>query len=355
MKSVSILIVGSRSGGHILPGLTLGRMWAEEGNSVYFVAENRPLDYALVATETWLKKSFFLDIVYPSLLRPWYYLLYGWSFFKALVVSLRILRTYSITRVVALGAYSSVPVCSAAWLLGVPYELYELNAELGRAVTWLQYGAETVSCCFTEALRSVRPRARRLVNYPLRSLSWDVSEMLAQPSTLFELGAKKQLTLFILGGSQGSQSLSKLVLDWVAQLTPCERAVLSIFHQTGGGEACIRDAYKHLQVTAEVFNYRDTLTSIYVLCDVVVTRGGSGALHEIMHFQKPALIIPLEINTTHHQVANAQAVERRNPQLWTMVRQNEVDRLHKLLYGYLAKVGASEVFVAQPSAPLLDQ
>jgi UDP-N-acetylglucosamine--N-acetylmuramyl-(pentapeptide) pyrophosphoryl-undecaprenol N-acetylglucosamine transferase len=355
MNKVSILIVGSRSGGHILPGLTLGKLWACESAAVYFVAENRPLDHALVSKESWLTKSFFLDIMYPLLSRPWYYPWYVWSFVKALFTSWRIIRTHSITRVVALGAYSSVPVCLAAWFSGVPYELYELNAELGKAVSWLQYGAQTISCCFSEALSSVRPRAHKLIPYPLRDLSLGMSQPPSQSSPVREVGTGKGFVLLILGGSQGSQSLSKLVLDWVSLLTPFERAMLFVFHQTGVGEAHVRNEYQRLQVAAEVFNYRDNLASLYLYCDLVVTRGGSGALHEIIYFQKPALIIPLEASTTHHQVANAQAVERRNPEVWRMVRQSEVDRLHKLLYEYLAKVKVNVASVSRASAPLFDQ
>ena len=345
----NILIVGSRSGGHILPGLAIGKELYSQGHAVFFVAENRPLDRALIEHETWLTQRFFIQLQPPAVRRVWRYPQYLWVLAQQIISMLRLLKLHHIDRVVGMGGYSSVPVCCAAWLLRVPYELYELNVELGRAIQLLQHGAQKVVCCFPEALHAVRPAAQKLVPYPLR-----VAPGTIQCSALTAHGESSctRFTLFVIGGSQGSQSLGRLVLDWVATLSPQQRTHVHIIHQTGTDEEHIRTQYATLNLSAEVFNYRNSVVSCYLSAHLIISRAGSGALHEIMALQKRAVIVPLESHSTHHQVANAQAVERRNPQQWVMIRQHEVARFHSYLSAQLARVQAKCDVVQQEALPL---
>lgn len=328
----NIVIVGSRSGGHILPGLAKGRELLASAH-VYFIAEDRPLDRSLIEQESWLAGSIFLKLRIPLVRKWWNYPWYLGQFLTMLAYCMFFLYGRKISRVISMGGYSSVPVCCAAFLLRIPYELYELNAELGKAVSLLRHKAAVVTCCFPEALEEVPMRARQLLEYPVRYTNADIIDS-AQARRNIGLQLNRY-TVFILGGSQGSQGLSNVIMNWLQSLHVDQRSKIQIIHQTGEHIRVVRDCYKELSVEAVLFDYADNLISYYCAADLVVTRAGSGALHEIMYLKKRALIVPLETITTHHQVSNAQSVQKRDPERWTMIRQYDHERIYAFLNAQL--------------------
>lgn len=331
----NIVIVGSRSGGHILPGLAKGREAHAAGNKVYFIAEDRPLDHSLIEREPWLAGCYFMSLNIPCVRTWWKYPRYGLSLLAHIVRLMLLLRRWNTSRVVGMGGYSSVPVCCAAFLLRIPYELHEFNAELGRAVYWLRHKADAIVCCFPEALKDVPARAQQLGAYPVRYKAQDSIDCSHARSMLGLL--PHRFTLSILGGSQGSQALNMLIISWLKTVPVEQRSLLQIVHQTGAQPEHVRNFYKEYGVSALVFDYADDLIPFYCAADVMVTRAGAGALHEVMHFQKRALIIPLETAATHHQVSNAQAIQQRDPQRWTMIRQGVPDQIYAFLHDQLPK------------------
>jgi UDP-N-acetylglucosamine--N-acetylmuramyl-(pentapeptide) pyrophosphoryl-undecaprenol N-acetylglucosamine transferase len=324
-----VLIVGSRSGGHILPGLAKGKEWYARGVNVYFIAEDRSLDRSLLKSELWLAGTTFLKLRIPMLREWWNYPWYFLQFLIALVRCIFVLYGCQISRVIAMGGYSSVPVCCAAFLLRIPYELYEFNAELGRAVHFLLYKAETVHCCFPEALDKVPLPLKKFSQYPIRYRQEDIIDS-ARARTALGLHPHRY-ALFVVGGSQGSQALSLLVVGWLQKLNVSQRSKIQIIHQTGEHLQVVRNYYKELNIEPILFDYVDNLAPYYCASDLVITRAGAGVLHEIIHWNKRALIIPLEAATTHHQVSNAQSVQRRNPDLWKMILQGNQEQVYEFL------------------------
>lgn len=337
MKDVgkSIVVVGSRSGGHILPGLAKGREYGKKGLRVYFIAEDRPLDRGIIEQESWLAGSIFLKLQAPLLHKWWKYPWYACHFFKMFTYCLFFLYSHKISRVISMGGYSSIPVCCAAWVLRIPYDLYELNAELGRAVAWLRYRAAVVICCFPEALEDVPAHARHMQEYPVR---YKHDDLIDSVQARCAIGLQPhRYTLFVLGGSQGSQSLSQVIITWLKNMDAEQRSKIQIIHQTGEYIHEVRASYQELSVEAVLFDYSDTIISYYSAADLVVTRAGSGALHEVMELKKCALIVPLETTTTRHQVSNAQSVQKRDPERWKMIRQYDQEQLYEFLNAQIPK------------------
>lgn len=331
----NILIVGSRSGGHILPGLVKAREWYNTGSHVYLVAEDRQLDRSLLEREAWLQGIYFLKLSSPIQRAWWKYPLYAASCLMSVIRMIMLLRRWNISCVKGMGGYSSVPVCIAAALLGIPYDLYEFNAELGRAVYWLRHKARAIICCFPQALQYVPVKARTLEAYPLRYSSHDVKN--AQKARVALGLDPNRYTLCILGGSQGSHALNELVITWLTKHTAVCSKQLQVIHQTGSQRECVSNFYQRSGIHACVFDYRDNLADVYCAADYIVTRAGAGILHEIMHFDKCALIVPLETVATHHQVSNGQAMEHYDSTKWKMVRQVDREELYAALDKQLPK------------------
>jgi UDP-N-acetylglucosamine--N-acetylmuramyl-(pentapeptide) pyrophosphoryl-undecaprenol N-acetylglucosamine transferase len=323
-----IVYVAGKSGGHIIPALTLAAQEQAAGNQVSIIALDRPLDRHICEGAPHLTKTCFLRLSEIRAQRAkWWYLWYVCDLLRAVCTCIKLLRACHATQLVSMGGYISVPAVIAARMLGIPITMYELNAEPGTAVKWLARFVHRVYYCVAAA-RAHLPTSVicEQVAYPVRyTPDARVSSLHARAQYGI---APDAFVFFVLGGSQGSQRLNHLMIALLRQLSLDDRQRISIIHQTG--DACaetVRMSYRELGVTAHVFAFCDDLAPAYCAADCVITRAGAGALHEIHFFQRPAIIIPLEISSTMHQLVNAQAFVAEHPHHYTIVHQHEDVRI----------------------------
>lgn len=318
----SILFVAGKSGGHIIPALTLAQQaYDRDRTHISFIAQNTPLDISLIRPHAWISNDALLSI--PTIQRrrwshyPWYIVQLCWAFIKALWLLIR----WRPDQIISMGGLISIPVCYAGRLLGIPYSIYELNSELGAAVSWLQQGATQVRCCSTRALQELQKDTRGVITpYPLRS-SIMKPYTIATARTLLGVYTDK-LTLCIVGGSQGSQGLNRLIMDWINGISTDMLSSLQIIHQTGPADVdLVTHYYAEKNVAATVFVYHSAIEECYQAADIFITRAGAGALHEIGLFARPTIVVPLITRGTAHQRSNAAEFVSKQPELWYMVEQ----------------------------------
>ena len=219
---------------------------------------------------------------------------------------------------VSTGGYIAIPVVLAARLARIPVTLIELNAEPGKATQFLARFAQTLCICFKQTALFFTQKTE-LIDYPIR-----FSDKPACPErTRRTLGIDTtKKVLLILGGSQGSQALNTLCIDALKQSNASDQ--LHIIHQTGTEHIqTMKEWYKQHALSATVFAYHHDLAPYYAIADKIISRAGAGALFELIHFQKQALIIPLETASTYHQLTNAYACAANHPHLIKVVRQHE--------------------------------
>ena len=279
-----ICYVAGNSAGHIIPALTLAK---KEKNKIIFIAADKELDRKILDKENWIEKKEFLKINRFKI----FYLLT--SFFK----SLKILRNQNVKKVVTTAGIIAIPVCLAAKILGIPFEIWELNLEPGKATKFLARLSTQTNICFSETQNHIK-RKCHLTHYPVRfnrRESFDKSK----------LGLKKdKKTIVVLGGSQGSISLNQIIKNLALRLNDN----FQIIHQTGSFETFdYSKFYKENNVTAFVTDYYDKIEDLYNSADIIICRSGAGSLAEACFFKKPCITIPLKAKTTLHQVENAKA------------------------------------------------
>jgi UDP-N-acetylglucosamine--N-acetylmuramyl-(pentapeptide) pyrophosphoryl-undecaprenol N-acetylglucosamine transferase len=328
----TIFYVAGKSGGHIIPALTLAqRQQQQEPTICGIFSTDGQLDLQLIQQSPAMTHHVPLPVARVSLKDP----LFLFRCMRAWYISLRTLYRFKPAVVVSTGGFVSVPVCSAAWMLGIPFDLYEFNVEPGAAIKFLASRARTVFTCFSETKRYLKC-AVVCQPYPVR---YEEGEIISCTAAREKLGcALDAKILMIVGGSQGSRFLNAQITQWVAQLSCAERAAYLVIHQTGSHDVQhMEQLYRQAQINAIVFAYRDDIAVCYQAADYIITRAGSGVLHELLFFKKRALIIPLEVASTGHQVANAQAFVTRDAASWTLVRQEDLQHDTQLLYRTLQK------------------
>lgn len=319
------IFVAGRSGGHIIPGLSLARIYKKDSR-IIFITTDHTLDRSIMSSYQWIDEHHMLELGnVPRTI--WGYPKFAWQFFKAFHQMMKLLKSQKPQAVIAMGGYSSLPVCVAAWIQKVPFDLYELNVEPGKAVFWLSRYARTVCICFKQTASFLPGAKTRLTHYPIRFTADDVIDT---QHARKQLGLSNCFTLLILGGSQGSRSINKLMMDVVLSLKKVQQ--IQVIHQTGVHDRQeIQEWYTKNAISAVVFDFKDDMAPYYCAADKVVARAGAGTLFELLFFNKQSIIIPLITSSTAHQKGNAQQIQRERPDLFTVLEQSSYEIHNKLL------------------------
>jgi UDP-N-acetylglucosamine--N-acetylmuramyl-(pentapeptide) pyrophosphoryl-undecaprenol N-acetylglucosamine transferase len=251
-------------------------------------------------------------------LYPVFFVQLLWAFLKAV----RVFMGNRPERVVSMGGYVSIPVALAARVLRIPVDIFVLDAVPGKAQLWLKPFAHHILICFKQAGQFFKGKKVTLTPYPLR---FTAEENMAPEAAKTQLGLDQATkTLLILGGSQGSQSLNGIIRTFFMHHPELAQNV-QVIHQAGPyGVQELTEFYKKRGIEAVVFDYVHELQYSYSAADLIIARAGAGTIFEVAFFGKPAILIPLEVATTSHQLDNAQAVAQENAQ-FAVFRQSDIE------------------------------
>ena len=327
-KGTRILLTGGGTAGHVNPALAIGAALAEEGSEVLFVGVRGRAEEQVVPREgipiRFVRASGFPG-ARPSLALARFLLDLAVGTLQAVVVLLR----FRPDVIVGTGGFASAPVAFAAALLGklrltkARIFVHEQNAVPGKLNRLVGRFAERVFVTFPETL-SLFPANGAVTGYPLRKRIGHVPAEEARSRLDFAI-PEGRTVVFVFGGSQGSRSLNRGLVDALGDLLPhADR--LFVVHGTGlfegGGYDAGADTEARLaaRYTAEERaaiagfyvsrSYFHDIASVYAVTDLVVIRGGSGSLNEVARMGIPALVVPKANLPGDHQVANARALER---------------------------------------------
>jgi len=321
----AICYVAGKSGGHILPALTLARHYKQQNPQaqVLFFSTDCAMDKSLIADQEVVDHYVPLslgDVPYKKILA---YPRYIWDACASFFTSLRHLRKHRPQSVISTGGYIAIPVCLAAKLLGIPITIFELNVVPGKATLWLAPLAHKLLICFEQTATHLPKYTCTLTPYPLRYSEQDKHGN--QLTALAEMGfSPHKKTILLLGGSQGSVFLNKLLHNWLEQV-PQLHSTLQIVHQTGSYDTTDwKSLYTAFGIPAIVFDYCDNLQPYYTVADLIISRAGAGTLFETAFFGTCCITIPLETATTAHQTDNAQAMAQQYPGQFIVIRQDDV-------------------------------
>lgn len=330
IKKSTLCLVTGKSGGHIIPCLNIAQRWKEENHysTIVFFSTNSSLDHAII------NHNKLVDIHIPLTFgtHAQYIRSIGHAL-KAFYISFKFFWRHKPEKIISTGGAVAIPVCLAAWVLRIPIELYELNAVPGKAIKFLSPFASRILVCFNYAQQFFSAHKCKYISYPIR---FNETDYIHKEHALqyLRFSADKK-TLFIIGGSQGSQYLNDLMREWIEQFTHIYNQI-QIIHQTGTDTFDWHNFYKTNNIPAHVFSYNNNLAHYYNAADLIISRAGAGLLFEIMFFKKQCLIIPLETKTTNHQRDNAYAMAQEYPALVTVMQQIEKENIFAYLNQYIA-------------------
>lgn len=323
-----ILLTGGGTAGHVNPALAIGAALAGEGSETLFVGVRGRAEEQVVPREgipiRFVRASGFPG-ARPSPALARFLLDLAAGTLQAAAILLR----FRPGVIVGTGGFASAPVIFAATALkklrlsSARVFVHEQNAVPGKLNRLVGRFAEKVFVTFPETL-SLFPGNGALTGYPLRKRIGHVAPEEARSRLDFDVPPGRKV-VFVFGGSQGSRSLNRGLVDALGDLLP-DADRLFVVHGTGlfkgagydaGTDTAERLAARYSQEDRERIaafyvsrSYFHDIASVYALADLVVIRGGSGSLNEVARMGIPALVVPKANLPGDHQVANARALER---------------------------------------------
>jgi UDP-N-acetylglucosamine--N-acetylmuramyl-(pentapeptide) pyrophosphoryl-undecaprenol N-acetylglucosamine transferase len=208
------------------------------------------------------------------------------------------------------GSFAAFPTLVAAKLLRVPVVIYDADASPGRVSLWSSKFARFIAVAHPDAAEKFPLKVRSkiaCVGHPIRKEIMDPAkeggyEFLKLDSTV--------PTIFIMGGSQGAQTINGAVLDALATLVQS----YNVIHQTGSVnlEEVSNIASVVLKDSPNANRYRSfgllntlALRMAAGITTVVVARAGSGTIFEVASWGLPSILVPIPLDVSHDQTENA--------------------------------------------------
>ncbi len=290
---ISVVIAGGGTGGHLFPGLAVAGELVQRGVRVSWIGARRGIEaHRVPAAGIPLR----LLPVSGAVGRPRRAAaLAAASLLPATAAAARHLLRSEAAAVLSVGGYAALPGALAAGMLGVPLLIQEQNARPGLTHRLLAPWADAIACGFPSAVAAWPSLPARWTGNPVRP------EFFAVPK------AAPSGQLLVLGGSQGSAFLNRLLPQSLAALPPGQRP--PVLHQCGPRWVEeTRARYDEAGVRAEVVGFLDQPAEALANSALVVARAGALTVCELAAARRFALLIPFAAAAHAHQLRNALAL-----------------------------------------------
>lgn len=296
-----IVIATGGSGGHLFPALRVGIELRNLKHDVFFLGSLG------VGVEQIKKNGFLFQHLTARGFKsknPIEVLLVVWAMFKAIVSSLRFLRTYKPDAVIGFGGYGAFPGMMGAVLLGYPTLIHEQNVIPGKANRLLAKLVGKIAISFQATTKYLNPRKCVLTGCPTNFQLSKLNKKEILKSFYLE---DNKITLLVFGGSQGSQKINKVFLATAALLK--SKINFQVIHACGKNNFNdIKKQYEQLGVHCATYEFLENISDAYQMADLVICRSGALTVTEVALFEKKAIFIPYPF-AHGHQIENAKVLE----------------------------------------------
>jgi UDP-N-acetylglucosamine--N-acetylmuramyl-(pentapeptide) pyrophosphoryl-undecaprenol N-acetylglucosamine transferase len=219
------------------------------------------------------------------------------------------------------GGYVAGPMVLAAAVRRIPAALMEADAHFGLANRLAAPFARRVFLAFPVEGRD--GGKYRVTGRPIPARSRAVSRDDAR--RLFELPLDGRV-LLVFGGSQGAESLNRLVVESFGLAGP------AVLHLSGERDyARLRELVSRGDY--RLLPYTDHFGAALAASDLVLARAG-GSVWELAAAGRPAVLVPYPHATANHQTKNAGYFEAAGGAV--LVQETELARVPELLRSLLA-------------------
>ncbi|OHC02084.1 MAG: undecaprenyldiphospho-muramoylpentapeptide beta-N-acetylglucosaminyltransferase [Planctomycetes bacterium RIFCSPLOWO2_12_FULL_40_19] len=332
---MKVIFAGGGTGGHLMAGLSIAQEISSRfpGAHIIFFGTNKKGESGYIGKSSYEFKQIEACKLTSFIRLPLFIFVSLIGIIHSMINIVRIKPDI----IIGLGGYGSALPVVAAYVIGVPIVLIEQNVIPGRANLIMSRWADAILCHWESTKNRFKPArigtggkagSVSVTGIPIRSgIVENETEVVKNPFGLASQGK----TLLVMGGSQGSQAINKVLLQSIPKLKALIPG-LQIIHLTGKeGYKEVKDAYDNLGINSFVSEFSSEIGIAYRLADLVICRAGANTIAEISAVGIPAILIPYPYATDNHQYWNAYELARIGGAL--IIKQDELkpERLTELV------------------------
>lgn len=300
MSKYKILMTGGGTGGHVIPNLALIPRLQQEDFDIFYIGSINGIERKLIE-ETGIK----YHPISSGKLRRYFDIKNftdPFKVIKGLSQAFFIIKKEKPDVVFSKGGFVAVPVVIAASMLKIPVVAHESDITPGLANKLSQPYVSKLCVTFPESIKYVKDNKGVVTGTPIREELFKGDPVKAIEFLGF---TGKKPVILIMGGSLGSKIINESIRKSLDLLT----SKYDIVHLCGKGnlDNSLKDKEGYRQ-----FEYiSEELKDIMALSSMIITRGGSNSLFEILALKKPNIIIPLSRAASRgDQILNAESFEK---------------------------------------------
>ncbi|MGP1621661.1 MAG: undecaprenyldiphospho-muramoylpentapeptide beta-N-acetylglucosaminyltransferase [Candidatus Cryptobacteroides sp.] len=319
-RALRVIISGGGTGGHIFPAISIADKLKElnSDTEILFVGAKGKMEmdkvpaagYKIVGLPiSGLQRKFNLKNLINAICLPFKVL-------KSIRNASHIIDYYEPDIVIGVGGYASGPLLWAATRKGVPTIIQEQNGFAGLTNKILGKRVGKI-CVAYEGMDKFFPAEKIIITgNPIRKDIKPYSEEFKEKAlTYYALNPYKK-HIFIVGGSLGSYTLNKSMMNWI-ESGNCNTEKVEIIWQCGRYYKAQIDQFMKKHPTRGVyhFDFIHRMDYAYAASDIIISRSGASTVSELCAAHKAAIFVPSPNVAEDHQTHNAMALVNKGAAL----------------------------------------
>ena len=308
-----IIFTSGGTGGHIFPAINLMKYFSKKGNKVLLVTDNRGKNFInnystyrskIINTDSPTNKNFFKKII---------------SYIKilfAILKSAMIIVKEKPNLIFGCGGYVSFPISYVSKFFKVPLVIYENNMTFGRANEKLSPIAKKIFLGF-KVPENLSEKYKDKTLYTGSILSEDIINYSIENKN----NKSKNLSILVLGGSQGAEVFGKIVPPTIKMIKEKGYEVEITQQCISSQKNSIEEFYDKNAIKHNIFTFSKNILNLMSSCDFAISRCGAGTTAELVKILIPFIAVPLPQSIDNHQYLNAKYYKDKGF-CWLMEQDN---------------------------------
>ena len=295
-----VILFSGGTGGHVIPAVNLGNFIIQNGGECYLFLDSRGLKYAnqYKGKIFIINSSHFTGNIFFKIKSSIYLLL---ALFRSFYLLIKIRPSICI----GFGSYASfAPLLISSlfkFLKICKVYVHEQNSIIGK-----------VNLFFLPFVDNIFLNFDNIVNlknkYSIKGYQVGIPRdqfNIINKKTIKHKN-KKELTIFVYGGSQGSINLIKIFIEIIKKLDLNYHKILHLIIQAPESQFYfIQNNLDKIRISYKIKIFYKDINKILNKSDIIIGRSGAGTIDDIINCKKPSILIPFPYSLDNHQIVNA--------------------------------------------------